>query len=325
MLLSGCIIAKNEENVIANCLGSMSSLVDEIILVDTGSEDKTITIAKTFNAKIFHYKWNYDFSKVRNFALKQAHGKWILFLDADETINTNNHWLKKKLQIEEKDALLANLINKGYQTVDNLFRESVIRIFKNNQNISYKRSIHEYLAKNNIPLTYSNCRKEITIYHQGYLLNNFSKNNKYKRYISMLLQELKNEPNNSEIHYFLAETHLQANDVSKSMFHLESALTHNNFRNPLYYRLTIIRKTLLLLNNNRCDLESLLLIIKEYLNILPDCAELQACLGIIMHKMGQNDKANYLLKKSLDTAFLNQQLVSYYDEVYPQVMNILYI
>ncbi|MBK7632424.1 MAG: glycosyltransferase family 2 protein [Ignavibacteriales bacterium] len=82
--LSLSMIVKNEERHLARCLSSVKDVVDEIVIVDTGSTDNTIEIAESFNAKIFHFDWVNDFSAARNFALTKCIGNWILYLDADE-------------------------------------------------------------------------------------------------------------------------------------------------------------------------------------------------------------------------------------------------
>ena len=70
--LSLCMIVKNEEEVLENCLKSVEGVVDEIIVVDTGSTDRTIEIAKSFDAKVYNYEWNNDFAAARNYSLKKA-------------------------------------------------------------------------------------------------------------------------------------------------------------------------------------------------------------------------------------------------------------
>ncbi|SFQ02695.1 Glycosyl transferase family 2 [Caldicoprobacter faecalis] len=82
--ISGCVIAKNEEKNIARCINSYKDIVDEVIVVDTGSSDRTAEIAQNLGAKVYHYEWQNDFAKAKNFALSLAKGDWIIFLDADE-------------------------------------------------------------------------------------------------------------------------------------------------------------------------------------------------------------------------------------------------
>src|SRR3989338_781444 len=100
--LSLCMITKNEEKNLAKCLNSVKDLVDEIIIVDTGSKDNTINIAKSFNAKIINFKWQDDFSLARNESLKCASSDWIVVLDADEVIAKNDLVKIKRLIQNEK-------------------------------------------------------------------------------------------------------------------------------------------------------------------------------------------------------------------------------
>src|SRR3990170_9028860 len=84
--ISACMIVKNEEEFLPNCLNSIKAAVDEIIVVDTGSADDTVNIAKNFGAKVYHHPWNDSFSEARNHCLNYASGDWILQIDADEEL-----------------------------------------------------------------------------------------------------------------------------------------------------------------------------------------------------------------------------------------------
>lgn len=82
--ISLCMIVKNEEKVLSKCLESVQGIVDEIIIVDTGSTDKTLDVAKKYTDKIYYFDWISDFSAARNESLKYANSDYILILDADE-------------------------------------------------------------------------------------------------------------------------------------------------------------------------------------------------------------------------------------------------
>ena len=84
--ISACYIVKNEENNLSRSLESIKKVADEIIIVDTGSEDRTIEIAESYGAKVIKTLWEDDFSKPRNLAIEEATGDWIIFLDADELL-----------------------------------------------------------------------------------------------------------------------------------------------------------------------------------------------------------------------------------------------
>ena len=84
--ISLCVIAKNEEAMIADCLESVRDVVDEMIVVDTGSLDRTVAIAEAAGARVVTFKWCDDFSAARNASIKAATGDWVLILDADERL-----------------------------------------------------------------------------------------------------------------------------------------------------------------------------------------------------------------------------------------------
>ena len=81
------MIVKNEADNLPRCLNSVANIVDEIIIVDTGSTDKTVEIAERYNARVYHHPWENSFSKARNYSLKYATCDWILYLDADEELS----------------------------------------------------------------------------------------------------------------------------------------------------------------------------------------------------------------------------------------------
>ena len=84
------MIVKNEEKYLEGCLESVKNVADEIVIVDTGSEDSTLDIAERYGAKIYHFEWIDDFSAARNFALSKSTGDWILYLDADERLSKDS-------------------------------------------------------------------------------------------------------------------------------------------------------------------------------------------------------------------------------------------
>ena len=84
--ISLCLIARDEERFLPGCLASVSGVVDEIVLADTGSTDRTVEIARAAGATVVHHAWDEDFSAARNAALAAATGDWILLLDADERL-----------------------------------------------------------------------------------------------------------------------------------------------------------------------------------------------------------------------------------------------
>lgn len=101
MTLSVCLIVRNEEEVLARCLECVKKFADEIIVVDSGSTDKTIEIAASYTDKIYHFEWQYDFSAARNFAFSKATCDYVMWVDADDVVT------------EENCIRIRNLVNSG--------------------------------------------------------------------------------------------------------------------------------------------------------------------------------------------------------------------
>ena len=146
--ISLCMIVKNEEDVIARCLESAKDIVDEIIIVDTGSTDKTKEIASAYTANIYNFKWIDDFSAARNYAFSKANKEYILWLDADDIILELDRENFKQLKetIDNSINVVMMKYNVGFDANGNVtlsyFRE---RLSKRSCNFKWKDPIHEYL------------------------------------------------------------------------------------------------------------------------------------------------------------------------------------
>ncbi|TAF02174.1 MAG: glycosyltransferase [Nostocales cyanobacterium] len=140
MKLSLCMIVKNEEAALPRCLGSVQNVVDEIVVLDTGSTDKTPDIAQQFGAKVHYFQWCNDFSVARNEALKYVTGDWVLVLDADEIITPEiAPQLREAINID--DYLLINLVRQEVGATQSPY-SLVSRLFRNHQDIRFERPYH---------------------------------------------------------------------------------------------------------------------------------------------------------------------------------------
>ncbi|MGL4914181.1 MAG: glycosyltransferase [Romboutsia sp.] len=144
--ISLCMIVKNEEKNLRRCLESTKNLVDEIIIVDTGSTDKTIEIAKEYNAKIYYHEWTNNFSDARNASLEKATKNWILFLDADEEITSEEgqklkNILENNSHLEAFHLRLVNIISNS-----DIGDAIVLRAFKNKPEYRFEGKMHEQIV-----------------------------------------------------------------------------------------------------------------------------------------------------------------------------------
>lgn len=147
MEISMCMIVKNEEKVLARCLDSVADLMDEIIIVDTGSTDKTKEIASRYTDKIYDFSWVDDFSAARNFAFSKATKDYIYTADADEVLDSENHQrfleLKEVLlpEIEIVQMKYGNQLS--YGTTYNFDEEYRPKLFKRLRSWTWIEPVHE--------------------------------------------------------------------------------------------------------------------------------------------------------------------------------------
>ena len=189
--ISACYIVKNEEKNLPRSIETLKNAVDELIVVDTGSTDKTIEIAKSYGAKIIEVPWTDDFSAPRNVAIDNATGDWIIFLDADEYFAYPE---KVRPAIEKLSHETTILIPRINIDIDNdnreINRNRDLRIFKNVDYLRYRGMIHENLE--NIKggdLPYVLGGEELTAYHTGYSTS--IHRDKYLRNLRILELEVK--------------------------------------------------------------------------------------------------------------------------------------
>lgn len=162
--ISLCMIVKNEEKILARCLDSIAGLMDEIIIVDTGSVDDTKTIAARYTDKIYDFKWVDDFSAARNFAFSKASMEYIYSADADEVLSPENQNRFRELkglllpEIEIVQMKYGNQLSKG--TVYNFDEEYRPKLFRRLREFLWEEPIHETVRL--MPLVYDS---DIVITH----------------------------------------------------------------------------------------------------------------------------------------------------------------
>lgn len=186
MKISQCVIVRDEEENIKKCLKHLTGLVDEQIVVDTGSKDATKNIAARMGAKVFDFEWIDDFSAAKNFALSKATGDWIVFLDADEYFDRPESLHKIVHNYRDVDVIQTPLINIG-DDGEELSKGVTVRIFKNKPSIKFERKIHEALMKQKGELLIRSS-SDIAVYHTGYANKEIQRKNTYKRNMDILMK-----------------------------------------------------------------------------------------------------------------------------------------
>lgn len=218
MLLSIGLITKNEEKYIDKCLCALmpikNAIESEIIVVDTGSDDKTVEIAKKYTDKVFFFTWCNDFSAARNETLKHCSGEWYLFFDADEILQNPETVIRFFTSGEYKKYQSASYIKRNF-TMNDLScysDQNTVRLIKRTPDTHFEGIIHEQITPVNSPVK----RLDTLFWHFGYLYESETeKTEKAKRNATLLEKELKIRPD-AYTYLQLAES-LRGLDVQKSI------------------------------------------------------------------------------------------------------------
>ncbi len=210
--ISACLIVRDEEKNLHRCLHSVISMADEIIVVDTGSTDRTVAIAESYGAKVYHHPWEDHFSKHRNQAISHATGAWIFTIDADEEfVAEDAQKLREAIQDKSVDAVMVQVVSQlrggrseGVHCVE--------RIFRNNGVIHYEGRVHNRLV---------GIKKAIIstarILHYGYDLDPEASEAKFRRTVSLLKRDLEDDPANPMTYHYLGCSYLSQGMFAKCL------------------------------------------------------------------------------------------------------------
>ncbi|MGA2025811.1 MAG: glycosyltransferase [Syntrophobacteraceae bacterium] len=206
--VSLCMIAKDEQQRISGCLESVCGLVDEIIVVDTGSADGTKQTARSCGAKVFSFPWTDNFAEARNESLRHATGDWIIFLDADERLNTFGvaDCLRKSASARGVDAYAVPIINPRPDGKAHSTTVRAVRFFRNLPGMRFFGRVHESVDRFLTQSGTGVCHADFEILHFGYALGPDIVRRKYERNLHLLNEELAEDPGNSNFRYHLGLT-----------------------------------------------------------------------------------------------------------------------
>lgn len=231
--LSQCMIVRNEEKNIQKALSWGKGIVCEQIVVDTGSTDRTVEIAETMGATVYHYPWQDDFSAAKNFALKKTSGDWIAFLDADEYFTKEDARkvlpLLEKIEAMPKDVryhivkcTLLNIDGKGI-VFSSMAQTRLIR----RGSVTYKNRIHEILQPGKgKDIRCLNVQDAFVIYHTGYAPSVYRSTDKLERNISLIRKVLEEQPQNYDYLSYLGDVLFASGRYEEAADAYREALRH---------------------------------------------------------------------------------------------------
>lgn len=272
--VSLCMIVKNEEKYLPRCLNSVKDIVDEIIVVDTGSIDRTVEIAKSFGSKVYSFTWNNNFSEARNESLKHATKDWILIIDADEEIYKEDQELFRALLNSELDEnAIYNFQGISYSgdSIDENNKTINLnpRLFKNNKGTHYEGAIHNQLIYNN--KSYNAICENVNIHHYGYLNERIVSTDKRNRNLNILKAQFEKNPNDKFICFNLGNEYAALGDLNTALELYYKA--YDNFDpNTGYGAMLMIR--MVYVNYNIRKYDEALTLIEAGIKYYPKCTDL---------------------------------------------------
>jgi glycosyltransferase involved in cell wall biosynthesis len=239
--LSVSMIIKNEEKHLADCIKNVAQYADEVIVVDTGSEDRSKEIALSLGAKVFDFKWINDFAAARNESLKHCNGRWILYLDADERLAEGSGEVIRRLISTADDNIAAYIctIESPHLQLDGsteLHRGGYPRLFRNYgyPTIQFQGRVHEQITPSLFALNKSVDFSDIVIKHLGYDVSREVMEQKIKRNYSMLIQHVQEEPLNSYAWFQLGQTLAQMKIFDQAENAIRMSIEIGSLSNSVY-------------------------------------------------------------------------------------------
>lgn len=293
--LSVCMIVRDEEKVLPRCLKSVEGVADELIIVDTGSTDGTVSIAKDFGAKVFHFEWCDDFSTARNESIGHATGDWIFQMDADEALVADS--IPHLRRCIRRPFVLLYIVrcDNGPGSVG-LRYGWVARLFRNHPKLRYERPYHERVTDSVDklmaldPQWQKRQEPHVVVRHYGY--NQHLMRRKYERGLKIMRSYLEANPNDYYMMNRLGGVCCGLKRYAEAETYLKRALNINPDWAETHYTLALTLE-----KQHRFD--SAVEYYKKALACDPGLAEAHANLGAIYVEKGVSESGIAVLKKAL--------------------------
>lgn len=297
--LSVCYMVKNEAHNLPSSLASIQEAADEIIVVDTGSTDDTKSIARSYGAQVFDFPWQDDFAAPRNYAIKQAKGDWILFLDADEAFPrplNRGALLDYLSRMAAQDVILLRRYNVETLTDRKCFNmDWSPRLFQRRSDLRYRGRIHEHISKSVGDLQVAYAPLEFYILHTGYA--KMISEDKCRRDLQILQQVIASGDWEPVYDFFLTDCYYGIRDYEKALQHAvaftESGTVIHGGNGHVYHMILECMRAL-----GRPDAD-MLPWAEAAGRLYPDLPDFYAEQGMVLCGLGRLSEAQLLLTEAL--------------------------
>lgn len=217
------MIVKNEEKQLPSCLESVRAHVDEIVVVDTGSTDGTLEVARRSGAKLSIFSWTGDFSEARNYALSLVESPWVLWLDADEQLDLTGKFVNLKAQCSETngDAFLVPIRN--FRLDGSYDVHHAVRLFRKLPGICFEGAAHEGVDRCLVRLGRRINPASFIINHFGYAISKEALRRKLLRNLESLEKDIRKKPQDPTTHYMVGYSLWGLGEKDKALRFLKRA------------------------------------------------------------------------------------------------------
>ncbi|MCL5961954.1 MAG: glycosyltransferase family 2 protein, partial [Chloroflexi bacterium] len=303
-LLSACMIVRDEEADLERCLSSVQAVVDEIVIVDTGSRDGTVEIARGLGAKVHHFEWCDDFSAARNAGLEQAAGRWILQLDADEELSPEAARAIRLLVGSAAPKCWGFFVPWRSHVIQSGLRHEKVAyrclLFRNHRDLRYRSRIHEYIAYvGNGPKPEFSYNDDIVIEHYGYTNDQIQTKGKLERNLRLLELAAAEEPQEAYHHFNLGKHYFGTRRTAEAVAELRRATALCRDPGALY--LPNLYATLAMALGRNGEAEQVPLVVAEAERLIPELAsDFYFRVGIALKETGKLDQALASLQRAID-------------------------
>ncbi|RMF02891.1 MAG: glycosyltransferase [Chloroflexi bacterium] len=225
--VSLCMIVRNEEANLADCIRSAGDFAAEVIVVDTGSTDRTVEIAKSLGARVKHFEWVDDFAAARNESMKDAQGDWIFYLDADDRLSPEEVTrLKNVVASGLADAYRCRVVSHVADAGQSLNIVYHTRLFRNHRNVWFSGAVHENITAAILRQGMTVAQTNVTIQHVGYAGGPEVLRQKARRNGQILQRAIGRHPDDLKLRYYLGVSLYQLADYRAAIGQFEAVIAH---------------------------------------------------------------------------------------------------
>ncbi|MBC7339104.1 MAG: glycosyltransferase [Firmicutes bacterium] len=294
------MIVRDEQESLRRCLASVVSLVDQMVVVDTGSRDATASVARDAGAAVVRHKWQNDFAAARNVALEHVTTDWVLVLDADEQVApSSGPLLRRAIKNPLVDGFLLDIVNfTGDVTISGGASHANVRLFRRLPGVRYEGALHEQVGPCLLraggvirPLP------EVVILHYGYLGATVEGYDKKRRNLEIVRRQAEEDPHNPFVQFNLAVEYMRQGDRSRAIKIFQRAFRLLPGPGVPYAPALVRHLVACLIDERRHD--EALAVLEQAQDLYPDYVDLHYLRGLVLNRLGRYEDALEALSECL--------------------------